>query len=388
MKRKIKFPLLARIVVAIILGVALAGFMPLEGVRLFVTFNGIFGQFLQFLIPLIIVGLVTPAIADIGQGVGKLLLLTTLIAYVDTVCAGMLSYGVGTLLFPKFISSASGMTTLPQGVSLEPFFKINIPPIMDVMSALVLAFFMGMGIAYLQKHTLKNVAEEFKDVVVATIKRVMIPLLPLYIFGLFLSMAYTGQAWHLISVFIAIIGIIFVLHILLLVAQYTVAGLIVRRNPFRLLWNMMPAYFTALGTSSSAATIPVTLQQTEKNSVDPAIAGFTIPLCATIHMSGSAMKITACALALMIMQGYAFSGGLFLGFVMMLGIIMIAAPGVPGGSIMAALGLLGSMLGFNENDCALMIALYIAMDSFGTACNVTGDGAIALVINTISKRKK
>lgn len=388
MKRKIKFPLLARIVVAIILGVALAGFMPLEGVRLFVTFNGIFGQFLQFLIPLIIVGLVTPAIADIGQGVGKLLLLTTLIAYVDTVCAGMLSYGVGTLLFPKFISSASGMTTLPQGVSLEPFFKINIPPIMDVMSALVLAFFMGMGIAYLQKHTLKNVAEEFKDVVVATIKKVMIPLLPLYIFGLFLSMAYTGQAWHLISVFIAIIGIIFVLHILLLVAQYTVAGLIVRRNPFRLLWNMMPAYFTALGTSSSAATIPVTLQQTEKNSVDPAIAGFTIPLCATIHMSGSAMKITACALALMIMQGYAFSGGLFLGFVMMLGIIMIAAPGVPGGSIMAALGLLGSMLGFNENDCALMIALYIAMDSFGTACNVTGDGAIALVINTISKRKK
>ncbi|MBQ7635416.1 MAG: dicarboxylate/amino acid:cation symporter [Bacteroidaceae bacterium] len=388
MKRKMKFPLLARIVVAIILGVALAGFMPLEGVRLFVTFNGVFGQFLQFLIPLIIVGLITPAIADIGQGVGKLLLLTTLIAYVDTVCAGMLSYGVGTLLFPKFISPASGMTTLPQGISLEPFFKINIPPIMDVMSALVLAFIMGMGIAYLQKHTLKNVAEEFKDVVVATIKKVMIPLLPLYIFGLFLSMAYTGQAWHLISVFIAIIGIIFVLHILLLVAQYSVAGLIVRRNPFRLLWNMMPAYFTALGTSSSAATIPVTLQQTEKNSVDPAIAGFTIPLCATIHMSGSAMKITACALALMIMQGYAFSGGLFLGFVMMLGVIMIAAPGVPGGSIMATLGILASMLGFNENDCALMIALYIAMDSFGTACNVTGDGAIALVIDTISKRKR
>ena len=154
-----------------------------------------------------------------------------------------------------------------------------------------------------------------------------------------------------------------------------------------MLWNMLPAYFTALGTQSSAATIPVTLEQTRKNGVSEDIAGFTIPLCSTIHMSGSTLKIVACALALMIMQGMPYDFGLFAGFICMLGITMVAAPGVPGGAIMASLGLLQSMLGFNQEAQALMIALYIAMDSFGTACNVTGDGAIAVVIEKLMGKK-
>ena len=180
---------------------------------------------------------------------------------------------------------------------------------------------------------------------------------------------------------------IFALHILLLVLQYTVAGIIAHKNPFRLLGNMLPAYFTALGTQSSAATIPVTMEQTKKNGVRPGIAGFVIPLCATIHLSGSTLKIVACALALMIMQGLPYDTLTFAGFICMLGVTMIAAPGVPGGAIMAALGILQSILGFNETDQALMIALYIAMDSFGTACNVTGDGAIALIIDKTMKAK-
>ena len=184
-------------------------------------------------------------------------------------------------------------------------------------------------------------------------------------------------------VFIKIIGVIFLLHIFLLVFQYSIAALFVRKNPFRLLGRMMPAYFTALGTQSSAATIPVTLEQTKKNGVSADIAGFVIPLCATIHLSGSTLKIVACALALMIMQGMPFDFPLFAGFIFMLGITMVAAPGVPGGAIMAALGILQSMLGFDESAQALMIALYIAMDSFGTACNVTGDGAIALIIDKV-----
>ena len=187
--------------------------------------------------------------------------------------------------------------------------------------------------------------------------------------------------------FLIIIAIIFAMTAVLLVLQYCVAGAVVHRNPFRLLARMMPAYFTALGTASSAATIPVTLQQTIRNGVSPEVAGFTIPLCATIHMSGSMLKITSCAVALMLMQGIPFDFPLMLGFVMMLGITMVAAPGVPGGSIMAALGVLDGILGFTSQQQAMMITLYIAMDSFGTACNVTGDGAIALIIDKIKNRR-
>jgi len=201
-------------------------------------------------------------------------------------------------------------------------------------------------------------------------------------------MTRSGQVFGILSVFIKIIGIIFLLHIFLLVFQYCIAALFVRRNPFRLLGRMMPAYFTALGTQSSAATIPVTLEQTVKNGVSPGIAGFVIPLCATIHLSGSTLKIVACALALMIMQGIHYDFQLFAGFIFMLGITMVAAPGVPGGAIMASLGILQSILGFGESEQALMIALYIAMDSFGTACNVTGDGAIALVIDKIYTKRQ
>jgi len=200
-------------------------------------------------------------------------------------------------------------------------------------------------------------------------------------------MTHTGQAMKVITVFISIIGVIFILHVLLLVIQFCLAGGIVGKNPFKALGNMLPAYFTALGTSSSAATIPVTLDCVKKNGVSDGIAGFTVPLCATIHLSGSCLKITACAVALMMMQGMEFDFWMFLGFIMMLGIMMVAAPGVPGGAIMAALGVLAAILGFGEQEQALMIALYITMDSFGTACNVTGDGAIALVVDKIFRKR-
>lgn len=259
---------------------------------------------------------------------------------------------------------------------------------MNVMTALVLAFTLGLGLASLHSDALKNVARDFQEIIVRMISAVILPLLPIYIFGIFLNMTHSGQVFSILMVFIKIIGVIFILHIFLLVFQYCIAALFVRKNPFRLLGRMLPAYFTALGTQSSAATIPVTLEQTKKNGVSADIAGFVIPLCATIHLSGSTLKIVACALALMMMQGMPFDFSLFAGFIFMLGITMIAAPGVPGGAIMASLGILQSMLGFDESAQALMIALYIAMDSFGTACNVTGDGAIALIIDKIMGKKK
>ena len=388
MKKIKKLPLLARIIIAIALGITLGLFLPLPAVRVFVTFNSIFSHFLQFLIPLIIIGLITPAISDIGKSAGKLLLLTTLIAYGDTVCSGYLSYFTSANVFPVLISHGQGIENIAEVKGLEPFFTINIPPIVDVMSALVTAFTVGLGIAFFGSKTLKPGFDEFKDIIAKTIEVALIPLLPIYIFGIFLEMSHTGQAWHVLNVFISIIGVIFVMHIFLLVLQYCIAGIITHRNPFKLLWNMLPAYFTALGTSSSAATIPVTLNHTIKNGVSNGIASFVVPLCATIHLSGSTLKIVACAIALMLMTGMPFDVGMFTGFILMLGVMMVAAPGVPGGAIMAALGVLQSILGFDAQMQALMIALYITMDSFGTACNVTGDGAIALVIDKINSRKQ
>ena len=384
--KELKIGLLGKILIAIATGIGLGLIAPSWLVRIFLTFNGIFSQFLGFAIPLIIVGLVAPAISDIGKTAGKMLLLTVAIAYGSTIFAGLVSYLTGAALFPDMIQGGESLRKVASAEELSPFFTVTIPPLMNVMTALVLAFTLGLGLAALDRHTLKDAIHDFEQIIIKTIKSAIIPLLPLYIFGIFLNMTYVGQVFSILTVFIKIIGIIFLIHIGILILQFTIAGGFVRKNPFKLLWNMLPAYFTALGTQSSAATIPVTLEQTRKNGVSEDIAGFTIPLCSTIHMSGSTLKIVACALALMIMQGMPYDFGMFFGFICMLGITMVAAPGVPGGAIMASLGLLQSMLGFNQEAQALMIALYIAMDSFGTACNVTGDGAIALIIDRIMKR--
>lgn len=384
--KKIKIGLLGKIIIAIVLGIGAGLIAPAWFIRIFLTFNGIFSQFLGFAVPLIILGLVTTAIADIGKSAGRMLLLTVAIAYGSTVFAGMISYLTGASLFPSMITPGTSLETIAESTELAPFFSVNIPPLMNVMTALVLAFMLGLGLASLDTDTLKKAAHDFEEIIIKTIKAAIIPLLPLYIFGIFLNMTYVGQVFEILTVFIKIIGIIFLIHIGILILQFCIAGAVSGKNPFKLLWNMMPAYFTALGTQSSAATIPVTLEQSRKNGVSEDVAGFTVPLCATIHMSGSTLKIVACALALMIMQGMPYDFGMFMGFICMLAITMVAAPGVPGGAIMASLGVLQSMLGFDQEAQALMIALYIAMDSFGTACNVTGDGAIAIIIDRIRNR--
>lgn len=385
---KLKRPgLLTQIIIAIVLGIGAGIISPALPVRFFVTFNGLFSEFLAFIIPLIIVGLVAPAIADIGKGAGKMLAVTALLAYGATLFSGFTSYAVGETFFPMLITRDIPLSEISEANGVVPFFTIDIPEPLNVMTALVMAFTLGLGMANLNTSYLKNTFVDFKDIIVKTIQKVILPLLPIYIFGIFFNMTHSGQVFHVLSVFIKIIGIIFILHILLLVFQYVIAGLIAGKNPFRMLANMMPAYFTALGTQSSAATIPVTLKQTVKNGVNEDTAGFVIPLCATIHLSGSTMKIVACALALMMMQDIPYDFKMMSGFIFMLGITMVAAPGVPGGAIMASLGILSSMLGFDDNAQALMIALYIAMDSFGTACNVTGDGALAVIIDRWFRKK-
>ena len=380
--------LLFKVFLAIVLGIIFGLYLPESVNRIFTTFNAFFGQFLNFAIPLIIMGLIMPAISDLGKGAGKLLLLTAAIAYISTLFSGFMTYFAASSIFPGLLESHINTTAqvADSGKELLPYFTISIPPVLDVMSALVLAFVIGLGLSFQEKSSLKLVVKDFQIIIMQVIENVIVPLLPLFILGIFTSMSFSGKVYAILSVFLNIIGVIFALHILLLLLQYTVTGIFVKKNPLRLLATMMPAYFTALGTQSSAATIPVTLKQTLKNGVSEKIAGFVVPLCATIHLSGSIMKITACAMALMILEGMPFNFTLFAGLVFMLGIAMVAAPGVPGGAIMAAIGILQSMLGFNEEMIGLMIALYIAMDSFGTACNVTGDGAIALVVDKITKQ--
>lgn len=383
MSRKFRLTLLPKIIIAICLGIAAGFVFPDWLARVFVTFNGVFSEYLGFVIPLLIVGFVAPAIADLGARAGKMLLVTALLAYAFTLMSGFMSYGVGHWLFPSMIEPDKFIAAEGEAVELAPFFVMDIQPLMGVLTALVLAFVMGLGTARVQSHALKSGLDGFRDVIAWVINRSIIPVLPLYIFGIFLNMTVTGQVGAILSTFVKVIIVIFVLHVGILVLQYCIASIFSRRNPFKALWTMMPAYFTALGTSSSAATIPVTLKRAIAMGVDKDVAGFTVPLCATIHMSGSTLKIVACALALMISQGMDYSTGQFAAFIAMLGVSIIAAPGVPGGAIMASLGILSSILGFTEQDNALMIALYIAMDSFGTACNVTGDGAIAQIVDYI-----
>ena len=382
--------LLARVVIAIAAGIGAGMFFPMWAARLAVTFNSVFSAFLGFVIPLLIVGFVAPAIADIGKRAGAMLGVTVLIAYAMTFGSGALAYTAGVLTFPSLLDTVDYVEAVNSAGAAEPlpFFTIEIVPLMTVMTALVLAFVLGFGCAVLPgAAALRKGLDGFREIIDLVIRRVIIPLLPVYIFGIFLSMTIAGTVGPVLATFAKIVAVIFVLHVVLLVAQYSIAALFSGRNPLRSLWTMMPAYFTALGTQSSAATIPVTLERTVSMGDRPEIAGFTVPLCATIHISGSTLKIVSCALALMIVRGMPYDAAMFAGFVAMLGITIVAAPGVPGGAIMASLGILQSMLGFSEADCAMMIALYIAMDSFGTACNITGDGAIAQIVDRLFRSR-
>lgn len=385
-----KFPkigLLPKILIAIALGIGCGMFFPEWLTRVFVTFNDLFSGFLGFIVPLLIVGLIAPGIAELGRGAGKLLLITVAIAYSFTLFSGFFTWGACEAAFPWLLKGSSLSAVEASGTTLAPYFTIPVVPVMDVMAALVLAFVLGLGMAFIKNDALKNVMADFREIIMMVISKVIIPLLPVFIFGIFLGITSSGQVGSVMGVFLKLVVLIFLITAAVLIIQFCIAGAVARKNPFRMLGNMMTAYVTALGTQSSAATIPVTLQQTLKNGVRPEIADFVIPLCATIHLSGSTMKITACALAIMTVGGMPFDPMVFSGFIFMLGITMVAAPGVPGGAIMAAVGILQSILGFDETAIGLMMALYIAMDSFGTAANVTGDGAIAVIINKIAPNK-
>ncbi|PID05388.1 MULTISPECIES: dicarboxylate/amino acid:cation symporter [unclassified Sporosarcina] len=391
---KFKLGLIWRILIAIGLAIGLGLLLPMlhEGVahwfvRLAATFNMLFGGFLNFVVPLIIIAFIAPSIAKLGAGSGKLLGMSAAFAYGSTVIAGLLAYFAATTILPNFIRESTN-TEIAEGARTagEAFFKMEMDPMMGIMTALLMAFLLGIGMAAIKGKTMLSFFEEFNLIIDKVISVVIIPLLPFHIFGIFLNMTYTGEVANVLSVFVFVFIMIIVLHLIMLTFQYTVAGTLNKKNPFVLMKTMLPAYLTAIGTQSSAATIPVTLRQAKKTGASERVTNFAIPLFATIHLSGSTITIVSCSVGVMMMNGIDISFGAYLQFIFMLGVAMIAAPGVPGGAVVAATGLLTSMLGFNESMVALMIALYLAQDSFGTATNVTGDGALAMIVDRFTKK--
>ena len=386
---KFKFGLLPRIIVAIALGVLIGLIAPEWMVRIFATFSSIFGNFLNFVVPLIILGFIAPGIAKLGKGSGKLLGLSTAIAYSSTIVAGVLAFFAATLILPNFMEKGVMSGIDDPGKSLaKTFIELEMDPAFGVMTALILAFLLGIGMASTGSKTMISFFDEFQMIIEKTISYVIIPLLPFHIFGIFSNMAYGGAVAEILSLFAVVFVLIIILHWFMLLLQYTAAGTLTKKNPLTLLKTMLPAYFTALGTQSSAATIPVTVAQARKTGANERVVDFAVPLFATIHLSGSTITLVSCSIGVLFLTGQTPEFSAFLPFILMLGVTMIAAPGVPGGAVMAAIGLLEIMLGFDPTMVALMIALYMAQDSFGTATNVTGDGALAIIVDRFTNGKK
>ncbi|NKZ33577.1 dicarboxylate/amino acid:cation symporter [Rothia terrae] len=397
-----KIPLLVWIILAIITGVLLGSFTPgaietlnsVTGwslptdlvVQLFVSFSTIFSAFLSFAIPLIIIGFIVPGIGSLAKGAGKLLGTTVGLAYFSSVCAGFLALLTALLVYPVILKGQR-LTAFenPEESLSAGYLEFTLDPIMPVMSALILSFILGLGLTALPTKNLLGIFQDFQIIVEKLLKTVIIPLLPIHIIGIFANMTLAGEVAMILSVFGKVFIMVLLLHWATLLIQYTVSGVASGRNPFTMLKTMLPAYFTALGTQSSAATIPVTVQSAKKVGIKNRIVDFAVPLCANIHLSGSMITITSCAVAVIFMTNGDLSFGKMVPVILLLGVMMVAAPGVPGGGVMSAIGLLQSMLGFDESMVALMIALYLAQDSFGTATNVTGDATIAALIERVSK---
>lgn len=374
--------MILKLIAGILLGLVMGLYAPHWLTQILITFKTLFGELLFFTVPLLILFFITSGIAALPQNSGKLLSRTLGIAYLSTIAAGTLAFLVAALVVPMLAPANADMTSSNM-VTLTPYIEMNIPPVINVMSALALAFIFGLGIASTRATSLQQLSDQGRDIIQLLLSKVIIPLLPLYIAGVFAQMAAAGTVFNTLKTFGIVLVLAVAMHWVWISILFVIAGIQAGKSPVRLIKNMLPAYFTALGTMSSAATIPVSLQATKNNGVKDDVANFTVPLCATIHLSGSTITIVSCAVAVIMMKSHLDIPSLFtmLPFILTLGVVMLAAPGVPGGAVMSAVGLLGTMLGFDESAIALMIALYMAQDSFGTACNVTGDGAIAVLVD-------
>lgn len=386
--KKLKLGLFPKVVIAIVVGALLGLFLPDVVVRIFKTFNVLFAQLLKFVVPLLVLGLVTPSIANLGRGAGKMLLTVMLLAYCSTVCGALFSFGVSSNIFPMYLEPGELSSAAVSEKEFLPYIDLKIPPICDIMTALVLSFVIGVGIIFTGANGLKKGFEEFGEIVKLTIEKVIIPFLPVYIFTMICEMSAKGVIDVVLGTGFKVILTGVILSILYLIVQYCIAGIIARKNPLKLIWNIIPAYLTGFSICSSSACIPVTYECTLKNGVRKDIADFVIPLCSTVHMCGSTIKLTVTSVAVAYMFGEPITFGLFMQFALMQAIAAVAAPGVMGGVLMASVGLLGTVLGFSDTMTTLMMTIYLALDGYGPAVNVSGDAAIAVIADRLFGGKK
>ncbi len=385
--KKLKPGLFVKVLIAIACGALLGLIAPDVLVRIFKTFNTLFAQLLKFIVPLLVLGLVTPAIANVGRGAGKMLLAVLAIAYLSTICSGFFAHVCGSNLMPHYLQAGELSAETMSAKEFLPYFDLKIPPLCDIMTALVLSFMLGVGMIFIGSGALKKGFDEFGEIIKLTIEKAIIPLLPWYIFTMICEMSAKGVISVVLGSGAKIILTGVVLTLIWLVIQYCIAGAIAGKNPFKCLWNMLPAYLTAFSICSSSATIPVTSACAKKNGLEDDIVDFTIPLCSTVHMCGSTIKLAVSAIAVAYIFGVPVPFAVYVNFVLMQGIAAVAAPGVMGGVLMASVGLLESIMGFTPDQTALVMTLYLALDGYGPGCNVTGDGAIAIIIDKLFKKK-
>ena len=381
-----KLGVVGKLFVAMIIGALIGNFAPGFVIRALNSFGGTFGQFIKFFVPFIIVGLVTPAIAETGKGAGKLLLATMGIAYASTLFAGGFAFCVSDFLFPRILDS--NLTALSGVKSFPAYFVLKMPPLMDVTTALVMSFVFGLSMVALESPYLKNTFNEIREAVTLTIKKAFMPLLPLYILSVIADLTASGKLAIVGGGCLKIMVMAFAVTTSILVIQYVFSGLVAGRNPFRLMWNMFPAYLTGWGCCSSAATLPVTLRQTRKNGVSDKITDLVIPLCANVHLAGSMANMVVYTAGFIVLGGGAISLGNYVEFMFLLSVIAVASPGIPGGVVLASAAIAESALGFTPERYALVIAAYMALDGMGTACNLTGDGAIAVTMERFFGKKE
>lgn len=390
-KQKIKIGLVPKLIIGIILGILIGMYLPEWVGRLIVTASSLFSMFLKFVIPMMILAFVTMGIADLTQGAGKLLGITAAISYASTLIAGSVSFFVANSLFMSFMDpKALERIAKTAGISVAPYLSLSVTPILDTLAAVLLAFILGLCMSTMRGkeigNTLYDFMKDFSAIINKVLHTIIVPFLPLYICGTFIDMTRSGKTFAILGILWKVFIIVIIMHLLYLVFAFFVAGGISKKNPLMLLKNQIPGYTTAVGTQSSAATIPVNLECAKADGISEEIRNFVVPLCANIHMAGSMITITACATAVCMMNGLSISINTVVPFIATLGIAMVASPGAPGGSIMTALPFL-YMVGLGTEELqAIMIALYITQDSFGTACNVSGDNAIGLIVDAIYKK--
>lgn len=350
-----------------------------------VSLRHIFGQIIFFLVPLVIVGFITPAIVRLGQNASKILFTAVALAYASSLGAALFSTISGYAIIPH-LSVAKETETLRK--LPEMVFRLDIPPLFSVMSALVLALLFGVAIAWTKSETLSRLFSELERVMSALVVRIMIPILPFFVGLSFLGLAYEGSLSLHLPVFVSMVLIVIVGHFIWLALLYGIGGILSGRNPFEVCRHYTPAYLTAVGTMSSAATLPVALECARKSRVlSRNMVEFMVPLGATVHLCGSVLTETFFCMTLHLMlYGSLPSVGVMLLFCVLLGIFAVGAPGVPGGTVVASLGIVTGVLGFDQNGVALLIAIFALQDSFGTACNVTGDGALTLMLEGMFNR--